>query len=69
MCIKGHMNKSAITKNAWTEDHPICWEGMKILQCTMDLVGSAYKQHLKACTSIMMATTLYPTVGFACTID
>ena len=39
--IIGFTDKFAIAKHLWTEDHPICWDGPRILQCTsrnMELV-------------------------------
>ena len=40
-CIKGFTDKSAIAEHAWTKDHPIFWDGTRILQHagqTMELV-------------------------------
>ena len=40
-CIKGFTDKSAIAKQAWMENYPICWDDTRILQHasrTMELV-------------------------------
>ena len=62
-------HKSAMAKQAWTEDHPIYWDDTKILQHashTMELVvrkQPAYRRHQRACTSIAMVAMAYMTAG------
>ena len=47
-CIKGFTDKSAIAEHAWTEDHLIRWDDMRILQHAIRVLQSAYGRHRKS---------------------
>ena len=49
-CTKGLTDKSVIAEHAWTNDHPIRWDAMKVLQRASRTIELVMKESLSIIT-------------------